>query len=377
MTEESVAILHDRFPTLGGGETFVLEAARVLDAPVYTMYVADGVDIPEDVDVIPIRQDKYTRGLSGWLLEWRSDGMNPLEVANVAVDLTEADAELETFDVLLESAPMSKYFVPEPDQRVVHYPHSPPRWLYDLFRERTGRFDYPLVGFTVQAYALLWRALDKSAVEHVDRFVANSELVRDRIQRYYGREAAVVYPPVTGDWRSDGDDGYFVTWSRLDPEKRIDLVVEAFQELDEQLVVAGDGEQRERIEELAAGHDNIDIRGYVEDIESLVSRATAVVYAPTHEDFGLVGAEALTAGKPLLGVDEGFTRHQVEEGVTGHTFDPTVESLRAAVRDFEASEFDTEEIEARGRKYDYDTFERGLRSAVYGSSDDPPSTGWR
>lgn len=370
MTDERVAILHDRFPTVGGGETFAIEAARVLDAPIYTMYTADGVDLPDDVEVVSIRQSKYTSGVSGWLLEWRNDGMNPLETANVAVDMTEGLADLETYDVLLESAPMSKYFVPEPDQRVVHYPHSPPRWLYDLFRERTDRFDYPIVGFLVRAYAMLWRAIDKSAVEHVDLFVANSELIRDRIGRYYGRKATVVYPPVTGDWRSEGDDGYFMTWSRLDREKRVDLIVEAFQELDERLVVAGDGEQRERIERLAAGHDNIEVRGYVDDIQSLVARATAVVYAPTQEDFGLVGAEALSAGKPLLGVDEGFTRYQVEEGVTGTTFAPDVASLRETVREFDAAAYDTEVIQDHASRYDYSAFERGLRSVVYGDADD-------
>jgi len=68
-----------------------------------------------------------------------------------------------------------------------------------------------------RAYAKGWRALDKEANDYVDRFVANSELVRDRIRRFYDRDATVVYPPVTGDWRNDGDEGYFVTWSRLAP----------------------------------------------------------------------------------------------------------------------------------------------------------------
>ncbi|MFB6176351.1 MAG: glycosyltransferase [Halobaculum sp.] len=359
-----VALLHDRFPGLGGGERFAIEAARVLDAPIYTMYVADGTDIPDDVDVRPIRQSKYTDGVSGWLLEWRNSGMNPLETGSVAIDITQGTPELTDYDVILESAPLSKYYVPETDQRIVHYPHSPPRWLYDLFRDRMERVDYPGVGFAVRAYAKLWRALDKEALHYVDTFVANSELIRDRIDRYYDRPAEVVYPPVTGDWRNEGDDGYFVTWSRLDREKRVDMIVRAFRGLDERLVVAGDGEQRTKLERLADGHDNIEIRGFVDDIESLVARARAVVYAPTQEDFGLVGAEALTAGKPLLGVDEGFTRYQVDAGVTGETFDPTVESLRAVVQQFDPAEYDPAEIQRRASQYSYEAFETGLRAAV-------------
>jgi glycosyltransferase involved in cell wall biosynthesis len=364
MTDSSVAILHDRFPGMGGGETFAVEAARVLDAPIYTMYVAGGTEIPDDVTVYAMRQSKYTDGLSGRLLEWRNSGMNPFETTSVAIDMTQGVDELAEYDILLESGPLSKYYVPETHQRIVHYPHSPPRWLYDLFRDRMGRVDYPFVGFAARAYAKLWRALDKEAVDYVDTFVANSELIRDRIARYYGRDAEVVYPPVTGDWRNAGDDGYFVTWSRLDKEKRMDLIVEAFQGLDERLVVAGDGEHRGTLERMAAGHDNIEIRGFVEDIESLVANATAVVYAPMQEDFGLVGAEALMAGKPLIGVNEGFTRYQVEEGITGHTFDPTVESLKTTIEAFDPREFDASEIQAVAEQYSYEQFESRLRAVV-------------
>ena len=360
----SVAVLHDRFPGMGGGERFAVEAARVLDAPIFTTYVAGGTDLPGDVTVVPMEQSKYTRGLSGRLLEWKNEGMNPLETLSVALDMTDAHPDLERYDVVLESAPLSKSYVPTVDQTVVHYPHSPPRWLYDSYRDRLGALDYPGVGFAVRGYAKLWRALDKEANDYVDRFVANSELVRDRIRRFYGEDAAVVYPPVTGDWRDDGDDGYFVTWSRLVPEKRMDLVVEAFAGLDERLLVAGDGPERERLERMAAGHDNVEVRGYVDDIEGLVARATAVVYAPKDEDFGLVGAEALSAGKPLLGVNEGFTQHQVVEGTTGLRFEPTVASLRETVRRFDPDEFDADEIRDFAGRYDYASFAENLQTVV-------------
>lgn len=344
----SVAILHDRFPQIGGGEKFAIEAARALDAPIYTMYVSAGTELPDDVEVVPIRQEKYARGISKHFLEWKNEGMNPLETLSVALDMTDGHPDLAEYDVVFESAPLSKHYVPTVDQSIVHYPHSPPRWLYDLYRDRMASFDYPFVRFVLKAYAKLWRALDKEANDYVDRFVANSELIRDRIRRFYHRDADVIYPPVTGSWRNEGDEGYFVTWSRLAPEKRISMLAEAFTELDETLVIAGDGEERAEIERIADGHPNVEVRGFVEDIESLVANATAVVYAPKQEDFGLVGAEALMAGKPLLGVDEGFTKYQVIEGVTGELFEPTVEGVRRAVREFDADDYDPETIRETG-----------------------------
>jgi len=366
---DSVAILHDRFPVVGGSETFAIEAARVLDAPIYTMYVDEDVAVPDDVEVRPMRQSKYTAGVSGRLLDWKNSGMNPFESASVAIDWTQGVPELGTYDTLLESGPLSKFYVPETGQRIVHYPHSPPRWLYDLFRDRMERIDYPGISFFVRAYAKLWRTFDKEALDYVDTFVANSEVIRDRIRRYYDREAKIVYPPVTGDWRNDGDDGYFVTWSRLDREKRVDLIVEAFQGRDERLVVAGDGEHRAELEAMASGHENIEIRGFVEDIESLVASATAVVYAPKQEDFGLVGAEALLAGKPLLGVDEGFTRYQVEEGTNGLLFEPTAAALEATLDEFEPRDFDPSEIQAGAERYEYENFEAELRAVVHDASE--------
>ena len=367
--QESVAILHDRFPGIGGGEKFAIEAARVLDAPIYTMYVHPGTDIPEDIEVIPIRQDKYTGWLSKRVLGWKNEGANPLETLSVAMDMTDAHPDLVNYDVILSSAPLSKNYVPTTDQRVVHYPHSPPRWLYDLFRDRISSFDYPGVRFALKTYAKWWRALDKEANDHVDTFVANSELIRDRIQRYYDRDAEVVYPPITGNWQNESNGGYFVTWSRLAAEKRIDLIVEAFTGLDERLIVAGDGEEREKLERVAHRCDNIEIRGFVEDIESLVANATAVIYAPKQEDFGMVGAEAMMAGKPLLGVDEGFTRYQVDTGVTGERFEPTVESVQETVESFEAEQYDSDEIQRRAERYSYSEFESGLVRVVEGVAD--------
>ena len=360
-SDPSVAILHDRFPGIGGGEKFATEAARVLDAPIYTMYVYPGTDVPDDVEVIPIRQNKYTSGISRRVLGWKNEGANPLETLSVAMDMTDAHPDLVEYDVILSSAPLSKNYVPTTDQRIVHYPHSPPRWLYDLFRDRMSSFDYPGIRFVLKTYAKWWRALDKEANDYVDTFVANSELIRDRIRRYYDRDAEVVYPPITGDWRNESDEGYFVTWSRLAPEKRIDMIVESFTELDERLIVAGDGKEREKLEGMAQGHDNIEIRGFVEDIESLVARSTAVVYAPKQEDFGMVGAEAMMAGKPLLGVNEGFTKSQVTEDVTGELFEPTVRSIKRTIRRFDPAEFDADTIRESGKKYQYEEFKQNLR----------------
>lgn len=360
----SIAILHDRMAQMGGGTQFALEAARVLNAPIYTMYVNPDWEQPDDITIHTLQQDRYTTGLTGKLLEWKESGGNPLEGLGVMIDMAEASEELEQYDVILQSGSMAKSYLPAPHQTIINYPHSPPRWLYDLYRERINRTSIPGVGLVFRVATRILRALDKSANAHVDKFIANSEIVSDRIKRYYNRESGVVYPPITTDWEPMGDDGYFVAWSRLAPEKRMHLIVEAFQGLDEQLVIAGTGSEQSRLEDLAEGHDNIEIRGYVEDIQSLVGNATAVVYTPVEEDFGMVAAEGLMAGKPVLGVKEGYTQHQIEPGVTGELFDPTTESIRETVQSFDPDDYGTDVILDRAEKYSYETFAQELTDAV-------------
>ncbi len=357
-----IAVLHDRFPQIGGGERVALAAARALNAPIYTMYRSPDVEIPDEISVHTIQQSKYQHGISKYPLAWKNEGMNPVEPVSVMVDMAGAK-ELHEYDVVFESGPLAKSYVPAPGQTILNYPHSPPRWLYDLYRDRLEGFPSG-IAMGVKCFAKAMRSFDKEANDYVDEFVANSEVVRDRIRRYYDRDATVVYPPVQGDWRNDGDDGYFVTWSRLVPEKRVHLIAKAFKDLDERLIVVGDGPERNRIEAIADGHEHIEMRGYVEDVERIVASSTAVVYAPKEEDFGMVGAEALAAGKPLLGVNEGFTQSQVENGVTGLTFEPTVDSLRDAIHRFSPEAFDSKRIQETAEKYSYDTFESRLRESV-------------
>jgi glycosyltransferase involved in cell wall biosynthesis len=115
---------------------------------------------------------------------------------------------------------------------------------------------------------------------------------------------------------------------------------------------------------MAQGHDNIEIRGFVEDIESLVATATAVVYAPKQEDFGMVGAEAMMAGKPLLGVNEGFTRYQINPGITGEYFQPTADSVRETIQSFNSNRYDQRDIQSAAHRYSYEEFTNGINRVI-------------
>jgi len=177
----------------------------------------------------------------------------------------------------------------------------------------------------------------------MDVLVANSHNVRDRVRRYLGREAEVVYPPVDVGrhaWR--GQEGFYLSAARLDPLKRVDVVVAAFAQMPEaRLVVASDGPDGPRIRRLASGHANIELLGPVDEgtLARLLGTCIATVYVPRDEDFGMSPVESMAAGKPVIGVDEGGLRETVLPGETGLLLPPefTVEELRQAVRFLDAT----------------------------------------
>jgi glycosyltransferase involved in cell wall biosynthesis len=360
---QNIAIFHDRIPFIGGAEKFSFNAARALDAPIYTMYKEDGVKIPRDIDVHTIFDKKYKRGVSGFFFGLDTVVSKQMENLSLVLNSPNIGDELKNYDVIFGSGVLSKHYLPNEEQLIINYPHTPPRWMYDLYNNRISSFDNTVLRQMFSAYAKLWRLLDKEANDYVDQFVANSELVKNRIERYYNRDATVIYPPVTGDWRNEGDEGYFITWSRLVPNKRIDLIAKAFTKLDQELIICGEGPEHNKIQNISHNSENIQLMGFVDDIQSLVAKARAVVYAPINEDFGLVGAEALCAGKPLIGVNDGYTKYQINDN-NGITFEATVMNLRESIREFDSTKYSAEIIAKQADKYSFDSFSKKINKEV-------------
>lgn len=172
----------------------------------------------------------------------------------------------------------------------------------------------------------------------VRRFCAISQTVASR-SGYFPPHAEVipVHPPsnLTG-FRSAREGQYFFTVSRLDPPKRIDLLIEAAKLLnsDGQLWIAGTGPDEARLRELAGGDPRIRFLGFVNDesLLDLYAAATAVLFVPLDEDFGLVTLEAMAADKPVITTwDAGGAAELVADGETGLVTDPTPERIAGAM----------------------------------------------
>jgi glycosyltransferase involved in cell wall biosynthesis len=213
------------------------------------------------------------------------------------------------------------------------------------------------------------RRWDVRTAARPDFFVANSENVRQRILRIYGRTSDLIYPPVnTSAFSVSGsDDGYFLIVSALVPYKYVDLAVEAFGRTRQKLIVVGDGPELPGLKKRAAA--NVEFAGHVTDevLREYYARCRAVVF-PGEEDFGIVPVEAMASGKPVIAFARGGALETVRESPelkTGILFqEQTVEALVAALRVFETSSFDPLVLRRFAERFDRNRFVDSIKAYV-------------
>src|SRR3954471_21405012 len=169
-------------------------------------------------------------------------------------------AAMETLDlrgydlVLSSSSAWAHGVIPDEDAVHVCYCHNPFRYAWNARDETLARRD-PVTRAALRLIFQRWRQWDWIAAQRVDVYIANSETTRKRMQRYFGRDAEVLHPPVqttrfaAGDGVDVGDA--YVTLSELVPHKHLDVAVEAFTRLGLPLVVVGDGPDERRLKRLA------------------------------------------------------------------------------------------------------------------------------
>jgi len=220
------------------------------------------------------------------------------------------------------------------------YCHSPVRYAWDLKKEYLSSLSWiaQQLSKPVLNYIRKW---DAGTTSRVDLFIANSKNVAERIRRIYNRDSVVIYPPVDTHLFTPfmQKENYYFTTMRIVPYKKLDLVVETFNEMpDKKLVVAGDGPGLEKIK--AKAGKNISFKGFVskDELVKLMQRAKAFVLA-AEEDFGITSLEAQSCCTPVIAYRKGGYLETVVEGKTGMFFDEqTVVSLKKVISDFDKGE---------------------------------------
>jgi len=302
-------VLYDFLQVPGGAERVTLALAKALGSEVLVSRAEQACDVILKSKGIPVQ------ALSSSWTHWLGRVLEA--ILNFSL-FTGRIANAETVIYSGFYAPLAVDF--QRAGRRIYYCHTIPRFAYDLKAESRAGFAWylrPL--FDVFMALLRWRY--ERAIQRMDEVWVNSENVRQRLKRYLGMDARVIYPPVETNrfaWLSHGD--YYISLARLEPLKRVDAVVKAFMQMPtRRLVVASGGSQLAALQQLAAGAKNITFLGWTSEAElsKQVGHARAAIYVPVDEDFGMSPVEAMAAGKPVIGVAQGGLLETVVDGQTG------------------------------------------------------------
>lgn len=318
MKRVKVAIAHDYLTQRGGAERVVLTLHKAFpDAPVYTTFYDPAGTYPEFADAEIVTSPLNRLGLL------RRDHRRALPLLAPASARMRVDADV----TIVSSSGWAHGF--EISGKSAVYCYSPARWLYDTDRylgrsAHTSPLGLALLG--MRPALVRW---DKRAAARADRYLAISEVVRERIRATYGLDADVLPAPHSMDADAeqqrvaaleDWTDGYVLLVSRLLPYKNVDVAIEAARQSGRRLVVIGRGPEEARLR--ASLPANVRMLRDLTDAQMrwAYARASRLV-APSHEDFGLTPLEAASFGVPTVALRAGGYLDTLVEGQTGLFFD--------------------------------------------------------
>lgn len=355
-----VALVHDYLNQMGGAERVVMAFHEIFpDAPIYT-----SIYDPQRVDPVFQKMDIRTSFMQKLPLVTRHHQpylpFYPFAMENL---------DLRGYDLVLSSSSaFGKGVITRPETLHICYCHTPMRWCwnYDEYveREHLGKVARGILPLMITGL----RIWDQTSAMRVDHFIANSPVVAERIRKYYRREAAYIPPPVDAS-RFPFDpaivpDDYFLVLSRLVPYKRIDLAIQACNQLQLPLVIIGGGRDLDRLKQMAG--PTIRFMGRLSDEEVIhyITQCRAFLF-PGEEDFGITPLEAQACGRPVIAYGAGGALASIIDGITGRFFkEQTVESLANVLATFDERLFDSNVIRSHALEFDMPLFRRRILQFV-------------
>ncbi|MEA2492332.1 MAG: hypothetical protein QOJ29_243 [Thermoleophilaceae bacterium] len=342
-----VALIHDFLLDLRGAERVFLALCDLYpDAPIYTpVYDEDGTEgrfSRRDVRTSFLQKLRPSARTFRALLPFYPSAVESFDLSG--------------YDLIVSSSSAWSHAAIH-DESAVHvsYCHNPFRYVWND-RDVTLAQRDPVSRAALRMLFRRWRQWDWIASQRVNRYVTNSRTTQARIRAYFGRESTVVHPPVeTTRFRPGPVGNHHLVLSELMPHKRIDLAVQAFNELQMPLLVVGDGPDMRRLHRLAG--PTVQFTGRVSDEEAAhhlqTCRALVVTGA---EEFGIAAVEAQAAGRPAIAPSRGGALETVRDGVTGRLWDGGVADLVRAVAEFDDGAVDPEACVANARRFDTSVF---------------------
>jgi glycosyltransferase involved in cell wall biosynthesis len=350
-----VSLVHDYLLVMRGAErTFAAIAELYSQAPILTLlYDARGTDgrfdgraiFTSPVQRLGVNQSNFRRLLP----------MYPLAVRRL---------KPPACDVVLSSSSAFAHGVRAPEGAVhICYCYTPFRYAWYEEQRALREVASPLRPLLRRQLRRV-RRWDLSASRRVDAYIAISELGRERIKRYYNRDAAVIHPPVETHRFRPGEPGdALLVVSEFVRHKRLHVALEAAHRARVPIQVVGAGPDYAALNEAYPKAEFLG-RASDEDLAELYAGARAVV-VPSVEEFGITAVEAQAAGRPVIAAAAGGALETVLDGETGRLANvDDVDSFAQAIRGIDKLDFDPARAARNAERFSVEAFHRRLHTHV-------------
>lgn len=350
-----VAIIHDWVIGMRGGEKVLEQLCRLFPtAEIFTLFY-----IPENVSSIIQEHNVHTsilQKIPGALKHYRY----LLPLFPKAVSLWKFDR----FDLVISISHCVAKGVRVPKNTPhICYCLTPMRYIWDNFESyfAPGRSSF-IVRNAMKLLRPYLQHWDVRSSSGVDYFIAISQFIAHRIQKYYNRRAEIIYPPVDTEFfhpsRSVEKEIFYLIVSALVPYKRIDIAVSAFNKLnDKKLKIVGVGPEYLRLKRMCK-NPNIEFLGSVsgEKLRQLYRKARALIFCGI-EDFGIAMVEAQACGTPVIAFARGGATEIVTHRETGILFpEQSPDALIDALLTLEQTEFSPERLRESALRFSAERF---------------------
>jgi glycosyltransferase involved in cell wall biosynthesis len=357
--KKKIAIVHDALVVPAGSEKVALNLSNIFpEAPIYT-----SVYLPENTFPEFKNRQIYTLPLSGLIkTERQFKSLYPIWYGGFSL------WDFSKYDLIISSANYLAKFINLPASTThICYLHNPIRFLWKPEAYSQHSIPFGKMGqLLIRSFLPALRNMDIKKTNKIDHLITNSNNIASQILNIYHQQANVIYPPVDVNSYtiSDSTRDYYLYAGRLISHKKVELVIEACNQLHRKLIIAGDGLERANLEKISGS--SVQFVGRVSDaqLKILYSNCKALLF-PSDEDFGLVPVEVQASGRPVIAFRSGGALETVIEDQTGVFFDEQgVSSLIDAILWFEKKQFNSELIRKNAMRFDVKEFNQQITEYV-------------
>ncbi len=323
-----VALFYDYLNQLGGGERVLKTFTEIFpDSDLYCLF--HSAEKTKNLFQASVRQTSF---IDFALTHYNHRPFIPLmPVAAKTIKLK------ESYDLVISiGASFARAIPVPPNIPHIHYCFTPLRYAWEDSLIPPALTPFKVLTNPIKNYL---KNEDYKAAQTPQKIFTISKFIQNKIKTSFNRDSEIIYPPYneTLFYRDPTipKQNFYLLTSRLLHYKKVDLVIEAFNELGLPLKIIGTGPELSRLKKLAKS--NIEFLGFVPDasLNYYYNFAKAFIF-PQIEDFGLTPLEAIACHTPVIAYQGGGVMETVHEGETGLFFkDQTKASLIAKVLEFE------------------------------------------